>query len=114
MKRIIIADDDGFVRRATCLNIRAYYPGGIDEVEDGDKLVDAVKTGDYTAVFTDYAMGRMDGIEATRAIRGFNRDIPIFMLSGSPIEQEALEAGVTRFLPKPPSHEELRKILDSL
>ena len=60
---------------------------------------------DYHAVILDWQMPGMDGVETTRMIRRKVGDAtPIIVLSAydwTDIEEEAREAGVTAFLPKP-------------
>ncbi|MDR1573603.1 MAG: response regulator [Clostridiales Family XIII bacterium] len=63
------------------------------------------KNGDYDLCFVDWSMPQMDGIELSRRIRdaGAN-DSVIVMISAaewSHIEQDARDAGVNKFLPKP-------------
>lgn len=60
---------------------------------------------DYNAVILDWLMPGMDGVETARQIRRkVGEGIPIIILSAydwTDIEEEAREAGVTAFLPKP-------------
>lgn len=60
---------------------------------------------DFDLLLIDRMMPDMNGVELTRRIRKeFGEDIPIVMISSydvSEVEQEAREAGVNGFLPKP-------------
>lgn len=65
--------------------------------------MDRVKESKYDVIFTDYEMPVLDGIEATRKIRKFDKQTPIYMNSGSREEglrKKAIEAGVTDFATK--------------
>ncbi len=62
----------------------------------------------------DIKMPVMDGLEATREIKTFRKELPVialtaFAMSGD--EQRALEAGCDDYLTKPLSREELIKKL---
>ena len=60
---------------------------------------------DYHSVIVDWKMPGMDGLETARRIRGIVGDeVPIIILTAydwTEIEEEAKEAGVDAFLPKP-------------
>ena len=60
---------------------------------------------EYTLVLIDWRMPEMDGLETTRQIRAVvGHDIPIIILTSfnwDEIEDEAREAGVDTFVPKP-------------
>ena len=98
----IIADDDASLRGGLARFLRgAVTDAKIDEVSDGESLVQKVLGGGYSLVITDYDMGRgMTGVSAIRAIRASAATTPIFMLSGSDKREEALEAGATGYFPK--------------
>ncbi|MEK6895164.1 MAG: response regulator [Nanoarchaeota archaeon] len=51
-------------------------------------------------IITDYQMPLLDGLEAVRQIRKFDKIIPIIVQSGMPIEKLALEAGASEYLDK--------------
>lgn len=72
---------------------------------EGIRLINKTK---YDIIFMDHMMPGMDGVEATKAIRGYDdayhRSVPIIALSANTIEGvEALfkSAGMNDFLPKP-------------
>ena len=66
-------------------------------------------------IFMDIKMPYMDGLEATRLIRGYSKDIPIIALTAFAFESDrerAIEAGCNDYLTKPVSQEAIEKILD--
>ena len=77
--------------------------------------------GRYRCVFMDISMPVMDGFEATRRIRAFERDkglkpASVFALSGlasAGAQQEAFESGIDLFLTKPVRLKELGTILEA-
>ena len=80
------------------------YPTGLDLVE---AFAD-VREGDYDAILMDVQMPKMDGIQATRAIRSsdnpLGREIPIIAMTANAFSsdvQDCLEAGMDAHLAKP-------------
>jgi len=102
MKKIILADDNDSIRKSSARLITILLHIEVDTVENGNLLVERVRTNgnDYGLIITDDSMPVMNGIDATREIRKFNKDIPIIMNSGSDRQEEALKAGVTEYVPK--------------
>jgi PAS domain S-box-containing protein len=83
--------------------------------------VDAVKScrsnKEICLVLMDIKMPEMNGIEATKAIREFQPDLPVIALTAyahSNDEHRIMEAGCTSFLSKPVKKEELLKMLSGL
>lgn len=83
----------------------------VDIAEDGAiglEMVERSAPGYYDAVLMDIRMPNMDGLEATRRIRGLNREdvktMPILAVSANAFEedvQKSLEAGMNEHLAKP-------------
>ena len=81
----------------------------LDFAENGQIAVDKLCAGSYDLVFMDLQMPVMDGYEATRRIRAWEREhgrppIPILALTASALESEgnrAIEAGCTEWIRKP-------------
>ena len=82
---------------------------------DGREAVDMYKENHPDLIFMDIKMPYMDGLEATRLIRGYSKDIPIIALTAFAFEsdrEKAIEAGCNDYLTKPVSQEAIEKILD--
>ena len=82
---------------------------------DGRAAVDMYKENHPDLIFMDIKMPYMDGLEATRLIRGYSKDIPIIALTAFAFESDrerAIEAGCNDYLTKPVSQEAIEKILD--
>lgn len=87
----------------------------VDIAEDGSVAVEKYKLGDHILIFMDCQMPIMDGFEATREIRQFERlnnlsSIPIIALTAgisSDDKDRCIEAGMDAFLTKPFSMSEL-------
>lgn len=85
-----------------------------DVVDNGEEAVDKVKTTVYDVVLMDIHMPGISGIEATKIIRTFNKDLTIFALTAVTIEdkmQEFNEAGFTDIISKPFKQEDFEKKL---
>ncbi|MFA0114139.1 transporter substrate-binding domain-containing protein [Vibrio sp. 10N.261.46.E11] len=75
-----------------------------DLAENGEEAVTLAKNNRYEMILMDLQMPVMDGFEATRLIREFNKEVPIIAMSANVFadaKQRAREAGVTDFLDKP-------------
>jgi len=106
--RVLVADDSRTNRRVVELILSA---AGVETsaVEDGAQALEAYRDAHFDAVLMDMMMPRMDGLQATRAIRkheaaqGLART-PIIMLTANTLQEhvsEALFAGADLHLPKP-------------
>ena len=86
----------------------------IDIADNGKIGFEKVLQNKYDLVFMDLLMPEMDGYEATREIRNFNKDIPIVALTADVmkgVEAKTKEAGMNNYLTKPVKKDELLKIL---
>lgn len=71
---------------------------------DGREAVDMYKENHPDLIFMDIKMPYMDGLEATRLIRGYSKDIPIIALTAFAFESDrerAIEAGCNDYLVVP-------------
>lgn len=82
--------------------------------KDGIEVIDMYKESQPDLILMDIKMPRMDGLEATRIIRTYSRDIPIIALTAYAFEADkdrALEAGCNDFVTKPVEVEMLNRVL---
>lgn len=92
-----------------------------DMAMDGQEALNTyiAKPNKYSCIFMDISMPTMDGFEATRHIRAYEREhnrpsVLIFALSGlasNEAQQEAFGSGIDLFLSKPVTLKELGSIL---
>ena len=77
----------------------------IDFVDNGVKAIEMVqKHPELNIVLMDVRMPELDGLEATKRIRKFNKDIIIIAQTAFAFEgdrQKALDAGCTDYISKP-------------
>lgn len=106
--RILLADDSADNR----LLIQAYlkkYPFQLDMAEDGEQALSKFQAGSYDLVLMDMQMPVMDGYNATRRIREWERQqqlssTPVIALTAYALKEEiqkSLDAGCTIHLTKP-------------
>ncbi len=71
---------------------------------DGEEAIDKAKETSYDLILMDINMPKVNGIEATKVIRTFNKEIPIIALTAVELEDmrtEILDSGMNDILPKP-------------
>ena len=71
---------------------------------DGIEAIDAVEDTRFDAILMDVRMPWLDGIEATRRLRGSGLDIPIVALTADAVpaqRAECMRAGCSGYLSKP-------------
>lgn len=86
--------------------------------ENGLEAVELARRYPFSIIFMDLQMPKMNGYEATKAIRQLgnaNSDIPIVALTASTLSSkrnEALDAGMSDFLAKPFNPDQILDVLD--
>ncbi|GAA3624460.1 ATP-binding protein [Flavivirga jejuensis] len=83
-------------------------------VDNGEEAVEMIKANKYDIILMDIHMPGISGMEATKRIRSFDKELTIFALTAVTIEDkmhEFEEAGFTDIIPKPFKQEEFEKKL---
>ncbi|MCM8569879.1 ATP-binding protein [Gramella jeungdoensis] len=108
--KMLIVEDDSISK----LFVRKIIKDFIPEIKEAGNGLEAVETcrknPDLDLILMDMQMPEMNGFEATRKIREFNKDIIIIAqtaYSFSSDKQKALEAGCTDYISKPLSRKKL-------
>ncbi len=87
-------------------------------VDNGEDAVEKVRNHNYDVVLMDIHMPGISGLEATKQIRAFNKDLTIFALTAVTLEdkmQEFEEAGFNDIISKPFKQEDFeKKLFDEL
>ncbi len=122
-KRIILAEDHELNVRIMEQLLRL-NDIEVDVAGDGEealKLFGESNPGTYDAILMDIRMPKMNGLEATKAIRGLERtdagSIPIIALTANALSEDirrSFEAGMNAHLAKPIEPDELFSVLKSL
>jgi signal transduction histidine kinase/CheY-like chemotaxis protein/HPt (histidine-containing phosphotransfer) domain-containing protein len=118
--RILLADDSP-TNRMLATRLLENRGHAVVAVEDGVEAVDAVGSIAFDAVLMDVQMPRMDGFEATAAIREAERTsdehIPIIALTAHAMDgdrRRCLEAGMDAYVSKPFRVDELFATIEQL
>ena len=114
--RVLVVDDDRAVRESLrrSLEFNGY---DVALANDGAEALAAIGGIAPDAVVMDVMMPRLDGIEATRALRSAGSDLPILVLTARDSvgdRVEGLDAGADDYLTKPFALEELLARLRAL
>ncbi len=100
---VLIVDDNKINQKVTQ---RMLDKNGIkfSVANDGDEAITMALFGTYDLILMDINMPKVNGIEATKKIREFNKHIPIIALTAVEVEEmriEILESGMDAILSKP-------------
>ncbi len=111
--KILIVEDNKINQMITkkILNKMDLY---CDVVDNGEDAVEQVKDTAYDVVLMDIHMPGISGLEATKIIRTFDKDLTIFALTAVTLEdkmQEFGEAGFDDIISKPFKQEDFEKKL---
>lgn len=119
--KLLLAEDNELNAMIASELIKGQFGMQVDIAEDGQIAVERFTAGgedEYVAILMDIRMPVMDGLAATRAIRGSGHkraeSIPIIAMSANAFEEDAalsLESGMNEHLAKPIDIERLEKIL---
>ncbi len=101
--RILLVDDQPRVLRALA---RVLSEAGYDvaTASDGQAALEHMHSTSFEAVVTDISMPNLTGIDFLRAVREFDVDVPVILMTGAPALESAavaVEYGAFRYLSKP-------------
>ncbi|MEW4924335.1 ATP-binding protein [Algibacter sp. 2305UL17-15] len=113
--KILIAEDNKINQIVTknLLMNQGYY---CEIVDNGLKAVDCIKENDFDLVLMDINMPIMNGSEATKIIRGFNKIVPIIALTAADIEtfrQDYKNVGFNDVITKPFDNHEFFQTIET-
>ena len=106
--RLLLAEDDPTIRQVLGSMLKLATNYNFDFAEDGLKAVEMWEKGEYDLVLMDVQMPRLNGFEATRAIREKERErgghTPIVAMTAharKEDEERCLAAGMDAYISKP-------------
>jgi signal transduction histidine kinase/ActR/RegA family two-component response regulator len=116
---ILVAEDNA-VNQLVMTRLLRNRGHTVTVVSNGRSAVEAVGRDDYDIVFMDVQMPELDGLQATREIRGTedaHRRVTIIALTAHAMQgdkQRCLDAGMDDYLTKPVNPTELDRILSTV
>ena len=116
MKRktnVLVVDDEKTVCKS-CKRILTQEGYNVDVALSGEEALSKVKANGFDVVITDWKMPEIDGLELARRIKSENPDIAVILITGYPsldTSIEAIRSGVSDYVPKPFTPEELSDVV---
>ncbi len=116
----VLQVEDNKTNRTVIERILSRVGHSVSSVENGEKSLEALKSGDFDVSLMDRHMPVMDGLEATRRIREMDgpvASIPIYGITASASQSEidaCIEAGMNDCFTKPVEAVKLRSLLENL
>ncbi len=110
----ILVVEDNKINQMITKKILTKMKLNCDVVDNGEEAVDMVKTNNYDVVLMDIHMPGISGLEATKIIRTFDKELTIFALTAVTLEDkmdEFDEAGFDDIISKPFKQEDFEKKL---
>jgi signal transduction histidine kinase/CheY-like chemotaxis protein len=114
----ILVVDDVATNQQVAIGMLSRLGHRIDVAGDGLEAIAKVTAFDYNVVFMDIQMPRMNGVDATAAIRALNGPkaaVPIFAMTANAMDgdrETLMAAGVDDYISKPFSLAQLAELLD--
>lgn len=113
--RVLLAEDN-VLNREVLVEMLGRMGLAVDSVEDGQDAVEVAQQRDYDLVLMDLQMPRMDGLQAARALRAMPRHArtPIVAVTANAFSEDrdrALAAGMDDHLAKPVDPQALEAVL---
>ena len=117
-KRFLVVDDQ-MINRELAVGFLKIFGINADTACDGDEAVQLIKQGDYDVILMDVRMPSMDGLAATRIIRGLPLHKQPFIVAQTANvfatdKELSARAGMNDFLSKPLRLTEIRELLTRL
>ncbi|WP_321277546.1 response regulator [Thiomicrorhabdus indica] len=109
----LLVDDNAFMMIIQS-KLVAKLGAHITEANSGQAAIDCLNRNSFDFVLMDMMMPEMDGLETTRHIRQFNRQVIVIGLTGNHTEediQNCKQAGMNEVLAKPLDIMKLKNLL---
>lgn len=114
-KKVLLVDDEQDFRKLVTfwLESKGY---SVITAGNGEDAVNLAKRGDISIILMDLRMPKMDGAEAIKNIREFDKDIPVIVISAyvdDPKAAEAMKYGISGIFCKHKDFQEGLSLLES-
>jgi PAS domain S-box-containing protein len=113
-KTILIAEDE-ILNYKLLETLLAKTGARVLWAKNGIEAIDLVSTETIDLIFMDIKMPKMNGYEATRAIKKINKNIPVIAQTAFAFANEKeyiLQSGCDMYLTKPIDHQEVYKVIN--
>jgi two-component system chemotaxis response regulator CheY len=117
MKRVLITDDAAFMRMSLKMMLEKNGFEVVGDAENGAIAIEKYKQLKPDIVTLDITMPVMDGLEALKGIKAFDKNAKVIMISAmgqEAIVREAVMSGAIGFLIKPFNEETIVKAFSKL
>jgi len=114
---ILIVEDVELNREYEKEMLNNFFGIDCDTAVNGKDALEKTRINKYDAILMDMRMPVMDGLEATREIRKFDKEIPIICMSANVYKEDKMEAsnsGMNDFIEKPLSKDDIENKLIKL
>lgn len=112
--KLLIVEDVEMNREYEKEMLNNFFSISCDTAINGKEAVEKAKVNQYDAILMDMRMPVMDGLEATRTIREFDKTTPIICMSANVYKEDKLAAkasGMNDFIEKPLSKKDIENKL---
>ncbi len=112
--KILLVEDVELNRIYEVEMLKNFFGITCDTAEDGSIALIKAKENQYDIILMDMRMPVMNGLEATRKIREFDKKIPIVCMSANVYKEDKIaaeEAGMNDFIEKPLEHTDIKNKL---
>jgi len=112
--KLALLVEDNEINQIVANTILKNYGFEVTIANNGKEAVDIVANKEFDIIFMDIQMPVMDGFEASKKIREFNRKIPIIALSAAVMKDDKMrssKAGMNHHIAKPIDTKELEMII---
>ncbi|MBQ4914827.1 response regulator [Maribacter sp. MMG018] len=102
-KKVLIVDDNKINQKVTQKTLKKYNILS-SLANDGAQAIEMCKTNHFDLILMDINMPKMNGMEAAKKIREFNKEVPIIALTAVELDEnktEILSSGVNDIVHKP-------------
>lgn len=116
-RRVLVAEDSPVLQKIVKHQL-ASLKCDVTIAANGVEAVEAMKSGQFDLVLMDWQMPELDGIQATKEIRGLDTggNIPIIAMTANAMEGDraaCLNAGMNDYISKPFSIDQLKDIIST-
>ncbi|MEO8498743.1 MAG: response regulator, partial [Planctomycetota bacterium] len=116
----ILLAEDGLVNQRVAVGLLKKHGHTVTIAQNGREAVDAIRNESFDLVLMDVHMPEMGGLEATVAIRAYEKQqgchTPIIAMTAAAMKgdrEQCLEAGMDGYVSKPVSSEQLRLAIET-